>query len=246
MAIWPYPDTKVLRPFLQNLATGFGGLPESIQVDPLLQIIDAIRDVSIGYDLHLEQNPSAPRHIHIVWGRNTLLHDLLRLPDKSFHDPLHPDPCLYEICRLSTFSYMLLVLFPLPRVSGLHYTLAQLIKTTLDSCFIFRLWQRYAELSLWATVLGGILAEETALRPWFVQVSASICKERTWQSWDAVKNVCSRFLWFEQDCDRAGEAFWEEVSEHVQPIAVAQDDNEGWRRRGDKARFEVAEFLPAT
>ncbi|KAK7890698.1 hypothetical protein LTR67_007907 [Exophiala xenobiotica] len=232
MAIWPYPDRKALRPFLQNLATGFGSLPESIQLDPLMQKIDAIRDVSIGYDLYLVQSPSAPRHIHIVWGRNTLLHDLLRLPDKSFDNPLAADACLYDMCRLSTLSYMLLVLFPLPRVSGLHYTLAQRIKTALDSCFVFRLWQRYPELSLWATVLGGILAEETALRPWFVQVSASICRERTWQSWDTVKNVCSRFLWFEQDCDQVGEAFWEEVLEHVQPIAPTPNDNADadWRR----------------
>ncbi|KAJ9640592.1 hypothetical protein H2204_003220 [Knufia peltigerae] len=218
MAIWPYPDphSNTVPQALQLLATSFTNLPPPAAVqleDPLVQTIETIRDVTIGYDLYMRKDPTAPRHIHVVWARNTLLHDLLRLPDRSWDDnPLIWDSCIYEICRLGTLAYMLLVLFPLPRVSGLHYTLARRIQHALDSCLVFDLWERHAELLLWATTLGGILAEASTLRPWFCQVAIKLCRELTLYSWTDIKGVCLTFLWYEQDCDKLGEDFWRELN----------------------------------
>merc|ERR1711939_778952 len=45
---------------------------------------------------------------------------------------LTADSCQYELCRLGTLGYMLLVLFPYPRVSGLHLKLAQRISQAVE------------------------------------------------------------------------------------------------------------------
>ncbi|KIW09787.1 hypothetical protein PV08_11887 [Exophiala spinifera] len=217
MAIWPYPAPNTVPHVLRMMTTGFATLPPSVQRDPLMWTIETIRDVTIGYDLSRRNDPTAPRHIHVVWARNTLLHDLLRLPDRTWDNPRSCDLCVYEICRLSTLAYMLLVLFPLPRISGLHYALAQRIKHALDGCLIVGLWESHPELFLWATILGGILAEATALRPWYGQLGVKLCQELDLSSWHDLKRICLTFLWYDQDCERLGEEFWGDLGMYTWP-----------------------------
>lgn len=213
MATWPYTNPEAVRPLLYRLGTGFQSLPASTLDNPLFQAIDTICEISKGYDLYLRKDDSAPRLIHVIWGRNCLIHDLLSLPDRS-SDPLSPDSCLYEVCRLATLAYMLLVLFPFPRVSGPHYLLAQRLMHILGSCWTFGLQQEYQDLFLWASMLGGILAEDTALRIWFIE-ELRLPREQALKPWNLVKDVCTCFLWFEQDCDAPGEKLWMEVSQMI-------------------------------
>ncbi|KAK4939685.1 hypothetical protein LTR10_020075 [Elasticomyces elasticus] len=226
MMFWPYTNPKAVRPLLHRLGTGFRTLPPTILDDSLFRTIDTICEITKGYDLYVHKNESAPQLIVIIWGRNCLIHDLLSLPDKS-SDPLNPDSCLYEVCRLSTLAYMLLVLFPFPRVSGLHHTLAQRLMLILDTCWTFGLQQEYRDLFLWATLLGGILAQDTASRVWFTE-ELRLPREQALKPWDTIKDVCVQFLWFEQDCDAPGEEFWTEVSQtsKLQPIQLHGDNTQ--------------------
>ncbi len=105
--------------------------------EAFFQVIPMIRKLSISYDLYLRKDDSAPPFSFIMWGRNCLIHECLSLPDMSGRSrsagpavaasPRAPellgltaDSCQYELCRLGTLGYMLLVLFPYPRDSGLH------------------------------------------------------------------------------------------------------------------------------
>ncbi|KAI1629914.1 hypothetical protein EDD37DRAFT_75126 [Exophiala viscosa] len=210
MCFWPYTKREAVRPLLHNLGTGFQDLSPVVLDDQLTRTVATICEISKGYDLYMHKDKSAPELIVIIWGRNCLIHDLLSLPDKS-SDPLNPDSCVYEVCRLATLAYMLLVLFPFPRVSGMHYTLAQRLMLILNTCWTFGLQQEHRELFLWATMLGGILSQNTALRVWFTE-ELRLPAQQAQKSWSSIKHVCARFLWFEQDCDAPGEELWTEVS----------------------------------
>lgn len=216
MRTWPHSNPNTIRAVLRNFATGFQNLPEQILSDHLFQTIDTIQEVTFGYDLYLRKDKSAPRLIHVIWGRNCLLHDLLSLPDRSA-EILDFDSYLYEVCRLGTLAYMLLVLFPLPRVSGLHYTLAQRLMLALDNCSVSEACYEYPDLLLWAMVLGGILADGTDLRPWFIELLTRTPETYGSWAWGTVKEVCAKFLWLEEDCDEAGEAVWREVDDTLPP-----------------------------
>lgn len=117
--------------------------------EAFFQVIPMIRKLSISYDLYLRKDDSAPPFPFIMWGRNCLIHECLSLPDMSGRSrsagpavaasPRAPellgltaDSCQYELCRLGTLGYMLLVLFPYPRVSGLHLKLAQRISQAVE------------------------------------------------------------------------------------------------------------------
>ncbi|KIV77925.1 hypothetical protein PV11_09697 [Exophiala sideris] len=65
---------------------------------------------------------------------------------------------LYDLTRLSTLAYVVLVLFPPPRFAGVHAKLAPHLISTLDECTDLRLWNEYPDLLLWGTIFGGILS----------------------------------------------------------------------------------------
>lgn len=212
MSFWPYSDPLLIRGSFRNLATGFLELPPTLREDPLFDTINTVKEVAVGYDLYLHRDRSAPLLLLIIWGRNCLLHNLLCSPDRS--DILFDlEPCLYELCRLGTLAFMLLVLFPLPRVSGIHYTLARRLMLALDNFPIFEPRYPPPDLNLWVTVMGGLLADRDPLRRYFMERATRISEDHGIIDWHSVKDVCATFLWLEADCDAPGELFWEEVAQ---------------------------------
>jgi hypothetical protein len=215
MSHWPYPDPDHLHPLLRKLGTGFEALPIELYSLSLSIVIDYVRHVSIGYELCLDKDSQMPRFVHVIWGRNCLIHDLLSLPDRSV-EAVDPESCLYELCRLGVLAYMLLVLFPLPRISGLHLTLASRLSSAIvNASPCLDEWTTCQPLTLWATVMGGILAEDNPeWRTWYIDRARRLNTDE--MSWQQVKNdICACFLWLERECDEAGENLWFDVSENV-------------------------------
>ena len=211
MSTWPYALPSTIRPPLKKLGSGFGDLPSRFTSTPLCSIIDTICEISIGYDNYLRGVAPHPSLERILWARNCLQHDLISLPDRS-QEGLQHDCCLYELCRLSTMAYMLLVLFPVPRIAGMHPRLAERLVITLDRCTKLGMWNDYPGLLLWSTMLGGIVARETtSLTRLYREMSSSAPIKHIASAWSLVNDICLRYLWFEDECDEAGQAFWIEI-----------------------------------
>lgn len=211
MKTWQYPRSDTIRPLLKKLGIGFRDLPEDFTRSPLFTIIDMLREVTIGYDNYLHQVTPHPSLERILWARNSLQHDLISLPDRS-QEGLKHDSCLYELCRLGTMAYTLLVLFPVPRIAGMHPRLAKRLISTMDDCMMLGMWDEYPGLLLWTTILGGMVAEATpSLRRLYVSLSKWTSIKHTPGAWTLVREICGGFLWLEEDCDEAGRALWNDI-----------------------------------
>jgi hypothetical protein len=173
------------------MTAGFGELHDDPAFARLMQIVTHVRMITIGFNAHLSQQAGAPTITRIVWARNFMTHDLLSLPltmpttipkpipgvrlhEFSASDILNgfsSQQALYNLIRLSTLTYTLLVLFPMPRVTGLHDRLSQQLMAALDDCTALDLWATHPKMLFWATVLGGIVSEEGGLREWYAEMT---------------------------------------------------------------------------
>jgi len=211
MSVWPYPKLETVRPILKKLGTGFRDLPECLTGSPLFTIVDRLREITIGYDKYLHQVTPHPSLERILWARNSLQHDLISLPERS-DELLKHNTCLYELCRLGTMAYTLLVLFPVPRVTGMHPRLAKRLLTAMDNCLILGMWDEYPGLLLWATILGGIIAEGTPnLRQLYISISRWTSVKHNTSAWNLVREICAGFLWLEDECDEDGRVLWNDI-----------------------------------
>ncbi|OAL33855.1 hypothetical protein AYO20_06866 [Fonsecaea nubica] len=188
MSTWPASSTR-LTPSLQNLASGFQDLEDVVGFAPLMQIVNNARLITIGFDAYLSGLSSAPSLNQIVWARNFMTHDLLSAPSEllvpysrtgsssprdndSSSIMVHSFPLqsLHNLVRLSTMAYTLIVLFPVPSVAGIHGKLTRELMLALDNCTVLELWTTHSRLLLWSTILGGVIAQNTSLRPWFTEM----------------------------------------------------------------------------
>ncbi|OAG45406.1 hypothetical protein AYO21_00040 [Fonsecaea monophora] len=188
MSTWPASSTR-LTPSLKNLASGFQDLEDVVGFAPLMQIVNNARLITIGFDAYLSGLSSAPSLNQIVWARNFMTHDLLSAPSEllvpysrtvssspqdndssSIMVPSSPLRSLHNLVRLSTMAYTLIVLFPVPSVAGIHGKLTRELMLALDNCTVLELWATHSRLLLWSTVLGGVIAQNTSLRPWFTEM----------------------------------------------------------------------------
>jgi hypothetical protein len=212
MLAWPYPEPGDVRQVMRYLGSAFYDLPLTITSNPLFKVINIIKEITIGYDNWTRQCSPCPSLERILWARNSVQHDLLCLPDKSSQVSNSPT-CIYEVCRLGTMAYMLLVLFPVPRIAHMHPRLGRRLMTAINSSDLLGLWDHYASLLLWATILGGIVSENhTRLRQQYLAMSAHAQMKQTLRTWPLVKEICARHLWLDLECDEAGKAFWLEAS----------------------------------
>ena len=240
MSTWPDPPSP-LPASLLNLAEGFHTLPTALSSTLLIEKIDTIRFITLGFYMYQSRHPSAPSLVRIIWARNCVHHDLLSLPTTLIHSDASKQPqtrtsptpshshlihpalqALYEVLRLSALAYMLLMLFPVPRMAGIHAKLSQSLMLALDNCTVLDLWDQHPQLLLWSTVLGGIIADEGTLRSWFADMASQarprLTQDTNVTSWKAVRDICASFLWFPgPECDGEGRKFWEEVERPVLP-----------------------------
>lgn len=175
MSTWPEPPSP-LPPALRTLTMGLQKLRTALTCEPLYEIISTLRQITIGFSMYLSGHPDGPSLVRILWARNSVQHDLLSLDATLADTTIKPEPgsptmqhssifpifsppqSLYTLLRQSTLAYTLLVLFPLPRVAGLHTKISQRLMLALDDCMVLDLWRTQPEVLLWSTVLGGIVA----------------------------------------------------------------------------------------
>ncbi|KAK4940094.1 hypothetical protein LTR10_019723 [Elasticomyces elasticus] len=224
LSTFPSPPSTIPSS-LANMTQGFRALSESLTSMPLFGAIDTIRLITIGYDMYLSQQPLAPSLVKILWARNSATHDLLSLSNRFMPDDSQDhseidttdtegSQALYSLIRLSTLAYTLLVLFPMPRVAGLHANLSKQIRSALKVCAAMGFWDENSSLLLWATLVGGSVGDMgEPVRGWFMDVLTkhSPIRCRT-ASWPAVRDIVTRYLWFDgPECEGVGSEVWMEA-----------------------------------
>ena len=227
MAGWPKMPTNP-RPALANLISGFQSIapPTSLRVH-----LGRLRSFTLGLDLFMRKKPGSPTLLQLLWARNSITHDLLSISAQQPHSDCAGDvlsACLHNVGRLAMLAYSLLVLFIMPRVAGVHAVLSKALLGALDKCTGVPGVSAYSDFTLWATILGGIVADDE-LRPYFVErllytqmpaVSlAEVLRTRDNQilateavTWSRVREICRTFLWFDNvEFELEAGFFWKEI-----------------------------------
>jgi hypothetical protein len=157
----------------------------------LFQIVRYTRLVTIGLEMHSTSHPVAPKLNRIVVARNQITHNLLSLPSEMSHQDGHDTGAaisntsgtstlgqtLYNLLRLSTLAFDLLVLFPLPVCAGLHSALAAQLATALEDCVVLDVWSAHPDLMLWSIILGGTMSRGLDSEALFASLARQACSK---------------------------------------------------------------------
>lgn len=239
MSDWPV--IPGVNPSLSNFATGFNHLFEDVSISPIFAIIQNIRSMTIGYDLYLDQNDDGQIFARLLNARNWVQHDLLSLDENADRTIALTDTRFDDVYRLQTSSplrdyqymilrysvmiYVLLVLFPLPRSTGVHSKLAIRLMRAINGCGP-NVSSNQGFL-IWAVMLGGAVAEgdirtlfidrllqildpgETARRPPRDSCVQITHLAQSW--WHRIEDQCKNYLWYRRfDFEREISHFWKD------------------------------------
>ncbi len=220
------PTAEVLS---QKLASGFDILQRTGLQQSLLTVIHHMRDITVGLDHYHRGGPDAPELMQIAMARNFAQHDLLSLPHLSSVISSEEN-CIYEVCRLASLIFSDMVLWPLPAATGVRERLAQYLMSALCACRLLSSWMKYPSLLLWATVLGGIAAWETAGQQWFFRQLDYAVIKRTISAWPVVKSILETFLWWDYVCEERAQVFWK-MPARMQAIRLVKEVRRETTRR---------------
>lgn len=107
----------------------------------------------------------------------------------------------------------MLVVFPLPAANRPFRRLSGMVKTALVESGTPASWHSSPELLLWILVLGGIAAQNTEERPWFINTINGAAGMAAVSSWEELKQVMTTVMWMDSVCDLGGQTLWNEISE---------------------------------
>jgi hypothetical protein len=248
MSTWPEPP-RTLPASLLNIGSGFEKLDLTEGFTDMFQIIRFIEMTTIGLEMYSTLHSAAPKLSRIVVARNQITHDLLSLPseldcrhqynttsaESNTSGALALRQALYNLLRLSTLAFDLLVLFPLPLCSGIHSALAEQLGAALEDCNLLNLWNLHTEFVLWSIIIGGAISRGLKTEPYFAGLARKACtklpnsspkihkaqtssnssktastsRAHTSLQWEKCRDICYRFLWYSgPECNGQGRAFW--------------------------------------
>ena len=203
-----------------TLGTSFNGLSTTPSFARLGTAINYVVEITLGYDRYEHSTPDAPILHQVIRARSAVIHDILSLPDPPPSTPIPTptssaiialDTTIYSLSRLATFSYLLIALYPISRENGPHEELARRIQSLLENASLLNMWETHSSLLVWASMLGGIMAKDTILRPWYVEHINQSGIKHTLIAWPPVSAVLTGFLWLESECNREGKELWNET-----------------------------------
>ena len=218
LSSWASPEEPA--PCTYTLGIGFNGLSNSSSFPKLLGVISSLTETILGWDRYQRATLDTPILYQIVRARHAVLHDLQCLPDLSIAVRA-ADDCLYELCRLGTMSFLLIFLYPLARENGPHELLAKRLMVMLDIANSMNLWKTHTNFMLWVSVVGGIVANESPLRHWFVEEIHNSGIKHTMVAWPPVSSVLMNYLWLESECEDEGVTLWQETWAMTQSRAAS-------------------------
>jgi hypothetical protein len=156
--------------------------------------------------------------------RNLVQHRLFSLPD-SRQPPflvLGDDPDasestsitfdIYLSCRLAALLYSIHVTYPLPQTIRLRQILLPGLQDSINMYEARVHDAQVLKILLWCVVIGGIVAEDSDWRGWFVAKIGKFCSLLQVDNWTTMCDLLKSFAWLDSACNRAGRAIWLEAS----------------------------------
>ncbi|KAE8397192.1 hypothetical protein BDV37DRAFT_289632 [Aspergillus pseudonomiae] len=178
-------------------------------------------------DVYLKGNHIRTNYSLMADQRNMVQYTLLTLPPISqlarLSSYYQHHEVLYEACRLAGCIYGSGVIFPLPPQSTPLAELSGLLKGTLKASDSLTGWkQPHARIALfWVVTLGGIAAEGTMYREWYVSTLLEMTRYSQITCWADLRAIVVMLPWYDDACNDAGESLWLEISQQKD---VAGDD----------------------
>jgi hypothetical protein len=149
--------------------------------------------------------------------RNYVQHCLMSLGIDRELGETGPQFSAYNICRLSTTIYALLVVFPLPPLAAPFARLGKELSDELTALAQNELWTRAPQLLSWIIVMGAIASVGSDLRSWYVSILIRYTRQLEIESWAGLKECLQDFLWFENTSDVDGADLWKEAQLGLAP-----------------------------
>ncbi|RDW72233.1 hypothetical protein BP5796_08267 [Coleophoma crateriformis] len=194
--------------------SAFHRLKELGLTGAMLEVFDEVAAITLAIDSYVQGKLSGLRGGEVARTRTAIQHRLLSLPGAEDLEHLNfTKLSLYECCRLSVLIYSIAVVFPIPNPGGALHNLVRRLKISIEGLESEDYRKLYADVLLWALILGGIAALDMLERTWFVSKLSVLRKEQNLHNWKSVEDILECFLWLESACGAGGILLWSEVTE---------------------------------
>jgi len=192
-----------------DIDQGFGRLQSIGATSQMAEAFQAVH----AYISIIKANPTSVRDVSLLADqRNLTQHTILSLaPAADLHTFFSlTHAATYEACRLAALIFGVGVLFPIPAQNTPLNNIARLIQDVLHQPTSSELWSAPSTRMplIWILTLGGIAANDTPERAWFVSALADIMAQTGLRTWPSLKAVLESMLWYDAACDLAAEALW--------------------------------------
>jgi hypothetical protein len=170
-----------------------------------------LRDASIRIEAYCSGTLQKPELHALLTKKNSSHHALLSLPsaDEAF---IPEAQCsVYECCRIGGLLYSTAVLYPLPPSTGTLPKLTSMLKTAVENFRLETCFEGGGKLLVWALLLGGIAAEGTLERVWFLRRLKPLLAMEKITEWSLLLQLVEKFLWMDSACQDGALNVWEEL-----------------------------------
>ncbi|GMF74183.1 unnamed protein product [Aspergillus oryzae] len=195
----------------------YGRLRQIGLTTEILEVFHAMDLYMSIVDAYLKGNQIRTDYSLLADQRNLVQYTLLSLPAASqlpgFSGYHQRHEIIYEACRLAGCIYGSGVVFPLPPQSTPLAKLSGLLKGVLEVPDCLTVWdQPQARVTLlWVLALGGIAAEGTADRDWYVATLMQTARDSHITCWADLRAIVVLLPWYDAACDDAGNNLWLEI-----------------------------------
>jgi hypothetical protein len=176
-----------------------------------LSLLEDVSTLTQRIELYCSGTLIKPNLQPLLSKKNELHHALLSLPTAAEAGLSDDKRGVYEVCRMGGLLYSSAVLYPLPVSTGTLSRLVDLVKAAVQDLRLETCFEGGGKLLVWTLMLGGIAAEGTLERPWFLRrLKYALSMEKVGE-WDALKVLVTKFLWLDSAIDDGAWKVWEEL-----------------------------------
>ncbi|KAL2044530.1 hypothetical protein ABVK25_012410 [Lepraria finkii] len=159
----PPEDAETFAPVVTFPLRHASSLPDNTPTTKLLNILTLAETVTAALDYHKHKKNALASSNHkevsiqsLTLARNYVHHGLLSLAEAN--SLWGAQFALYNVLRITALIYSDLVLFPLPKETGVRGRYAAMLREVLQG--VGSLWRDEAGLLLWACLIGAVAAAE--------------------------------------------------------------------------------------
>ena len=115
---------------------------------------------------------------------------------------------IQEPCRLAALIYINMAFRELPPRAAIHTSLTSRLRAALRQTDLTSCWGTLSETLLWVLFMGGAVALQEPIGPWFLSALTMVCTRLKLQSWHSVREVLLKYLWSDRIWGERCETLW--------------------------------------